>query len=116
MDATAKLGPKYIPNDPHGISPNGGILASIVEPQLVEVGNGSNICSGTITRTRVAKNRTEQSMIDLILFSKDMIENLVSIKIDENRKHVLSKVNNTKKGPKVQESDHNPILSEDNTD
>ena len=116
MDATEKLGPKYIPNDPHGISPNGGILASIVEPQLVEVGNGSNICSGTITRTRVAKNRTEQSVIDLILFSKDMIENLVSIKIDENRKHVLSKVNNTKKGPKVQESDHNPILAEDNTD
>ena len=36
----------------------------------------------------------------------------MSIEVDEARKYVLTKVVNTKKGPKVQESDHNPIVTE----
>ena len=112
MDANAKLGKKYIKGDPHEISPNGQILAQIVERQYLVVGNGASICKGTITRRRVTRNRTEQSVIDVVLFSADMFDSLVSIEVDEARKYVLTKVVNTKKGPKVQESDHNPIVTE----
>ena len=50
MDATNKLGTKYIPQDPHKITPNGSLLASIVERQNIIVGNGSSKCEGVITR------------------------------------------------------------------
>ena len=111
MDANAKLGEKYIPNDTHRISSNGTILALIVERQQLIVGNGQSICQGTITRTRVARNRIEKSVIDIILCSMDLMESLLSIKVDEKREHVLTKVNKTKKGTKVVESDHNPIIT-----
>ena len=45
-------------------------------------------------------------MIDIVLFINDLIANLVSIKIYEQTKHVHLKVTNTKRGPKVKESDH----------
>ena len=32
--------------------------------------------------------------------------------IDNERKHVLTRIRKTKKGPKVKESDHNVLLSE----
>ena len=114
IDANAKLGQKYIPKDPHGISPKGAILATIVERQQLIVGNGCTTCEGVITRTRVARNRTEKSVIDLILYIEDLMGNIVSLKIDEKRKHVLSKVIKTKRGPKVQESDHNPKIAKFN--
>ena len=114
LDANAKMGKKYISGDPHDISPNGLILAAIVERQQIIVGNGTSICQGTITRTRVTKNRTEKSVIDLVMFSSDLNRNLVSLKVDEKRVHVLTKVTKTKKGPKVKESDHNPIITEFN--
>jgi exonuclease III len=114
IDANAKLGNKYIAQDPHTMSPNGAILASLVERQQLIVGNGRSICQGTITRIRNTRNRTEKSVIDLVLFSSDLNKNLVTIKIDEKREHVLTKVVKTKKGPKLQESDHNPIITEFN--
>ena len=86
------------------MSPNGTILASIVERQQLIVGYGQNICEGTVTRTRVARNRVEKSVIDFVLLSRDLVENLVSLKVDEKREHVLKKVNKTKKGFKVVQS------------
>ena len=62
MDANAKLGEKYIRSDPYEISPNGEILAQIVERQCLIVGNGKNLCRGTITRKPVTRNRTKQSV------------------------------------------------------
>ena len=41
MDANRKLGTKYIAKDPHEMSQNGAILASIVERQQLIVVNGS---------------------------------------------------------------------------
>ena len=112
LDANAKLGKTYIKEDPYEISSNGIILAEIVERQHLVVGNGTNICKGTITRKRVTKNRVEQSVIDIVLFSADMLESLVNIKVDEERKYVLTKVVKNKKGVRMQESDHNPIITE----
>ena len=79
---------------------------------MLIVGNGLNICKGTISRKRVTKNRVEQSVIDIVLFSGDMLDSLVSLDVDEKRKFVLSKVINNKKGLRIQESDHNPIITE----
>ena len=108
------MGTKYILRDPHEMSPNGAILASIVERQQLIVVNGSDMCKGAITRRRVTKKRIEESIIDIVLVSNDMMAHLVEMKVDEDRKYVLTKVTKTKKGIKVQESDHNTILTEFN--
>ena len=66
IDANSKLGSSYIPNDPHIMSPNGKILASIIDNNALIVGNGSTKCKGVITRKRITRERTEESCIDLL--------------------------------------------------
>ena len=114
IDANSKLGPNHIANDPHGISQNGVLLSDIIKRHNLTLGNGNEKCTGTITRKRVTKDRCEQSVIDIVLFSSDMSNHLVSVHIDEERKHVLTKIHKTKNGIKVKESDHNTILTEFN--
>ena len=92
MDANAKLGPMFIPGDPHKMTPNGELLAAIVERHSLIVANGSDKCSGAITRKRVTKQRTEQSVIDILLFSSDMKEHFENMHVDEERKHVLTRI------------------------
>jgi hypothetical protein len=111
-DANSKLGSKYIPNDPHEISPNGELLAAIIERHNLTLGNGSPKCRGTVTRKRTTRNRTETSAIDVVMWSSDLNKHIVSVHIDEDRQHVLSKIHNTKKGAKIKESDHNTIITE----
>ena len=111
-DANSKLVPNYIPNDPHALSPNGALLAVIIERHNLILGNGSSKCKGTITRTRSTRNRIETSAIDVIIFSSDLNKHLVSVHIDQDRKHVLSRIYKTNRGVKVKESDHNTIVTE----
>ena len=92
IDANSKLGPGYIPNDPHGMSPNGRMLANIIENHALVVANGSSKCSGLITRKRTMKHRNEQSCIDFVLFSSDLNNQFMSLTIDEERKNVLTKI------------------------
>ena len=114
MDANSKLGPSYIPNDPHDISPNGNILAGIIERHALIVANGSDKCRGLITRQRNMKSRCERSCIDIVILSSDLRAEFKSLEIDESRKHVLTRISNTKKGAVIKESDHNVLLTEVN--
>ena len=112
MDANAKLGKKYIPNDPHEMSKNGQVMAEIIERNALIVANGElGKCEGVITRQRATENgRTERSAIDLVIISSDLKDSLETINIDEERKNVLTKIVKSKKGEtKVNESDHNII-------
>ena len=112
MDANAKLGHEYIPNDTHDKSPNGRLLANIIEMHALIVANGSTKCSGHVTRRRVTTKRTEESSIDVVLFSTDLTNDFKSLLIDEERKHVLTKIRKTKKGTVKKESDHNVLITE----
>ena len=112
MDANAKLGPQYIPKDAHQMSGNGKILASIIERHVLSVANGSSRCTGSTTRQRVTKNRTGRSSIDFVIFSNDLNDSFKSLYIDEERKHVLTKIQRKKNGIVKKESDHNILLTE----
>ena len=111
LDANSKLGPNYIPGDPHEITPNGKLLAQIVERQNLMVVNGSSKCRGVITRRRQAKDKVEESVIDLVIISNDLDDDLESLEIDENREHVLTRIKKTKQGIKRKESDHNALIT-----
>ena len=81
MDANSKLGPQYIHKDPNEKSPNGKIHVNIIGRHALVVANGTTRCSGTITRHRVTKNRTEESCINIVLFSSDMSKSFMSLYI-----------------------------------
>ena len=97
MDSNSKLGQQYIPNDPHPMSPNGRILGDVLERHALVVANGSEKCSGLVTRQRNTTTRTEKSCIDLLIFSSDLKADFKSLLVDEARNHVLTRIKNTKK-------------------
>ena len=101
LDANSKLGQNYIPKDPHKITQNGTLLAGIIERHTLVVGNGSDKCVCTITRQRVTRNRVEEIMIAILLFSNDLNKHMIKMHIDEERSHVLSRIRKTKKGVRV---------------
>ena len=115
MDANSKLGPDVINGDPHPQTPNGKLLLNIIERHnLVVLNSVEDKCTGSITRRRVTKDKVEESIIDFVIVSQEMVEKVDSILIDEDREHVLVKVTKNKRGLKKQESDHNVILSKFN--
>ena len=111
LDANSKLGPKLVPGDKHDQSENGRLLAGIIARHGLIIGNSLKSCEGLITRRKVTKDRVEESTIDYVIFSSDMLEHIDTIKVDEKREHVLTKFTKTKGGWKKVESDHNPIIS-----
>ena len=111
MDANSKLGPDIIPNDNHNQTPNGKILAEIVETHGLIVVNSLSKCSGKITRRRNTEQRLEESTVDFVIISSDLEKHVQSMLIDEKRNHVLVRINKTKKGVTTVESDHNTIFT-----
>ena len=111
LDANSKLGPGLIPGDKHQQSDNGRILAGIIERHGILIGNALDKCEGLVTRKRVTKDAIEESTIDFVLLSADLVDDIESILVDEKRSHVLTKIRKTKNGVRKVESDHNPIIS-----
>ena len=79
MDANAKLGHLYIKGDPNEMSPNGKLLLCLIKRYNLIVINGTDKCSGVITRMRTKGNKTEKSVIDffycLSIFIPDGCQN-----------------------------------------
>ena len=74
-DANSKLGKEFIPNDPHPQSPNGEVLAAIIKRNaLVVVNSLEGKCKGLITRKRITEDGIEESVIDFLIVSQDLVE------------------------------------------
>ena len=69
--------------------------------------NSSKLCTGLITRQRLAAGRTEKSILDYLVVSEWLYSQVVEMLIDEDRLHVLTKYATTKGIQKRSESDHN---------
>ena len=61
------------------------------------VANGlAEECKGLITRKRHTVNNIEISIFDFFIVRKDMVEDKAEMVIDDERKHVLTKLLKTK--------------------
>ena len=97
LDANCKMGNKHIPGDPHEISDNGKIMEGVLARHALTVANGlEGKAKGVITRKRTTTERVEQSAIDLVCLSRDLVEETKSVLIDEDKNYVLEKIEKTK--------------------
>ena len=111
LDANSKLGKDLIPGDLHTQSENGKLLAGIITRHSLVIGNSMDVCKGLVTRKRMTKSTTEKSIIDFVILSEDLRKDVDCILIDDERKHVLTRITKNKSGVVKVESDHNVIFT-----
>ena len=112
MDANSKLGKEFIPGDPHDQTPNGAALAAILNRNaLIVVNSIKDKVKGLITRRRITERGLEESIIDFLIVSDDLVEDVKLMLIDEEKEHALAVVKKTNGKVKVTTSDHNTILT-----
>ena len=61
-----------------------------------------------ITRKKARKDRTEESVIDLVIVSEDIVPVIKSMIVDDKRKHMLTRISKSKGVVTVVKSDHPP--------
>ena len=98
LDANAKVGREVIKSDPNCVSNNGKMMLEMVERQGFYIANQSNKCRGSITRERVVKGKTENSIIDYFVLCERMKNNLEEMIVDKKRDYVRRKHENSCKG------------------
>ena len=112
LDANSKLGSNVIEGDPHSQSANGKMLIEILHRHAIYLINSiKDKCKGKITRRRITSKVKEESIIDFVLGCEDIVNMTQELVIDEEKKYVLTKYTKTKKGVKIQESDHNSLIT-----
>ena len=110
LDANSKLGPAVIPGDPKRQSKNGKLILEVLKENSLTVVNGTDLCTGVITRIRKTTVRTEESVIDFFIVCEKFLALVTKMIIDEERKFVLTKFS-TKNGEKsIEMSDHNLLI------
>ena len=103
LDCNAKLGENIIKGDPNGMSTNGKLLWDVVERRNCTIVNGTEKCTGCITRSRNKAGKMEKSVLDYV-FVNAMISPYVSFMIiDESKQNALTRFIKGKFLP----SDHN---------
>ena len=73
------------------MSDNGNLLIEMIERTGLELANSSHLCSGTMTRHRVADGKVENAVLDYILICENLSQSLEMIFIDDQRHFALTK-------------------------
>ena len=112
MDANSKLGKDIVPNDIHEQTANGAALAGIIQRNaLVVVNSLGPKVNGSITRRRVTVDNIEESIIDFVIISSDLVEDVSEMIIDEKKELAMAKIVKEKSSTVVKHSDHNVIIT-----
>ena len=105
LDCNAKLGCGIIEGDPNTMSSNGKILWDIIMRRECSILNGSDKCTGTITRSRMKSGVKEESILDYVIVNALAAPLVQSMIIDESKAKSLTRYT---KGHAIP-SDHNMI-------
>ena len=110
LDANSKLGSSIIPGDPKPQSKNGKLLFNVISENGLIVVNGTELCTGVITRYRQTTLRIEESVLDYFIVCEKFFTYVTGMIVDEARRFSLTKFS-TKNGRKsVKVSDHNTLI------
>ena len=72
--------------------------------------NNHKKCKGVITRSRIAKEKVEKSVIDFVIVCENVISFFKNMVIDEEKINSLTNFKSKKPGKKATVSDHNSIF------
>lgn len=111
MDCNAKLGSSIIKGDPHQMSENGAMLNEILIKHNLMVLNSSEKCKGLITRRRDTIKGIEESVIDFIVVSQEIIPFIECTEIDDKRLKALTNFSKQNELVIIKKSDHNVLTA-----
>ena len=106
-DLNAKLGKTVINSDIHDMSTNGKLLYDIINRYNLCVVNALRLCKGVFTRVN-NKNSAEKSVLDYVIVSSNLSDNIQSMTIDEGK--LFTPWQNLQRGKRF--TDHNAIIFE----
>ena len=106
-DLNAKLGKTVINSDIHDMSTNGKLLYDIINRYNLCVVNALRLCKGVFTRVN-NKNSAEKSVLDYVVVSSNLSDNIPSMTIDEGK--LFTPWQNLQRGKRF--TDHNAIIFE----
>ena len=106
-DLNAKLGKTVMNRDIHDMSANGKLLYDIINKYNLCVVNALRLCKGVFTRVN-NKNSAEKSVLDYVIVSSNLSDNIQSMTIDEGK--LFTPWRNLQRGKRF--TDHNAIIFE----
>ena len=92
-------------------SPNGKLMADVIQKYSMQVCNFDEKCSGQWTRIQVKKDEEIRSTLDYIVVQKEMFGSLSSILIDEEKIFTPYRETKVRKKKKITYSDHCAMIA-----
>ena len=112
MDANSKLGKEIVPKDTHDQTPSGAALVGVItRNDLIVVNSLKTKVNGSTTRRRITVDSIEESIIDFVIVSSDLVKDIDELIIDEQKEYALSKIVKRKNSVQVLHSDHNVMIA-----
>ena len=105
-DMNAWLGSKIIKGDNREQNRNGKLFEAFLNINNLTVVNSLPLCKGVITRQRMRQGKLVKSVLDFYVVCQCVLASVVEMKIDNDRKHILTNFSKVKKGGSVVDSDH----------
>ena len=107
LDGNLWAGDHIIPGDPRKQNKNGKKFQTFLEDhQNLTVVNSLPLCSGLVTRARKKDGKKEESVLDFFIVCNRILPHVTSMKIDEQKEHVLTNYSRMRTDGKVTDSDH----------
>ena len=107
FDGNLWCGSDIIPGDPNTQNKNGRLFKDFLARQShLTVVNSLPYCEGLITRRRRKQGQMEESILDFFVVCSRILPFVTAMKIDEDKKHVLTNYKPAKNGSPAIDSDH----------
>ena len=111
-DLNAWLGSDLIPNDPHKQNKNGKMFETFLSENNLVCVNSLPLTKGLITRSRNVAGVIQKSVVDFYIVCELVLPFISQMKIDSDKKHLLTNYKPALLDLKVCDSDH-MVLSMD---
>ena len=115
FDGNLWAGPNIVPGDPRPQNKNGKLFEEFLQRQKqLNVVNSQSICEGLITRMRIKDGKNESSVLDFLVVCSRVLPHIKSMKIDEEKKYILTNYKPAKKGSKAIDLHHFTLIMDVN--
>ena len=105
-DLNAWLGLNIIQGDKREQNKNGKMFEEFFNTNKLTVVNSLPICKGVNTRVTKRKGKLVQCVLDFYVVCQHVLQSVVEMEIDVDRKYIVTNFNKVRKGGKATDLDH----------